>query len=142
MYRLEGDVNRLRVPAPSSTHRADGLWRHTCFEAFIAPSDGPGYIELNFSPSEAWACYAFTGYRSGMAVADPSEAPVIEVTQSPLQLTVDVRVSVSCLRDGAVARIALAAVIEEANGNLSYWALAHPAGKPDFHHSCGFALEF
>jgi hypothetical protein len=32
-------------------------------------------------------------------------------------------------------------VIEETNGRLSYWALAHPPGKPDFHHSDCFALE-
>jgi hypothetical protein len=32
-------------------------------------------------------------------------------------------------------------VIEETNGNKSYWALAHPAGKPDFHHADGFAYE-
>ena len=26
-------------------------------------------------------------------------------------------------------------------GGISYWALAHPPGKPDFHHADGFALE-
>lgn len=35
----------------------------------------------------------------------------------------------------------LSAVIEEADGTLSYWALAHPAGKPDFHHPDCFVLE-
>jgi len=30
---------------------------------------------------------------------------------------------------------------EETNGRLSYWALAHPPGKPDFHHPDCFALE-
>ena len=38
-------------------------------------------------------------------------------------------------------RFGLAAVIEETNGRRSYWALAHPPGKPDFHHADGFALE-
>jgi hypothetical protein len=33
-------------------------------------------------------------------------------------------------------------VIEETNGNKSYWALAHPPGKADFHHADCFALEF
>ena len=32
-------------------------------------------------------------------------------------------------------------VIEEINGRKSYWALKHPAGKPDFHHPDCFALE-
>jgi hypothetical protein len=33
----------------------------------------------------------------------------------------------------------LAAVIEEAGGTLSYWALAHSEDKPDFHASACFA---
>ena len=38
-------------------------------------------------------------------------------------------------------RLALAAVLEDQQGALSYWALAHPPGKPDFHHPVGFTLE-
>ena len=38
-------------------------------------------------------------------------------------------------------RAALSAVIEEASGTKSYWALAHPPGKPDFHHSDAFVLD-
>jgi hypothetical protein len=140
MYRVEGDVSRMRLPAQGPVHRADNLWQHTCFEAFIAPGAGPAYFELNFSPSTAWACYAFTGYRSGMAVVN-IEAPVIAVRQTSTRLSVDVSVDLTGLAVGSAARIALAAVIEEMNGNLSYWALAHPPGKPDFHHSRGFALE-
>jgi hypothetical protein len=36
----------------------------------------------------------------------------------------------------------LSALIEDQNGGKSYWALAHPPGKPDFHHADSFALEF
>jgi len=43
------------------------------------------------------------------------------------------------LRPGAM-RLALSAVIEEERGRLSYWALRHPPGKPDFHHPDAFAL--
>jgi hypothetical protein len=35
----------------------------------------------------------------------------------------------------------LSAVIEEASGRKSYWALTHPSGEPDFHHSDCFVLE-
>jgi hypothetical protein len=38
-------------------------------------------------------------------------------------------------------RVALASVIEDGGGTLSYWALKHPPGKADFHHAHGFALE-
>ena len=42
----------------------------------------------------------------------------------------------------AAWRLGLAAVIEETSGRKSYWALAHPPGKPDFHHPDCFAHEF
>lgn len=35
----------------------------------------------------------------------------------------------------------LSAVIEEAHGAKSYWALAHGSDKPDFHHPDSFVLE-
>ena len=36
-------------------------------------------------------------------------------------------------------RLGLSALIEDMNGAWSYWALAHPPGKPDFHHAACFA---
>jgi hypothetical protein len=39
-------------------------------------------------------------------------------------------------------RLGLSAVIEDKAGHMSYWALAHPPGKPDFHHMDCFAYEF
>ena len=48
------------------------------------------------------------------------------------------------LQDGVVAALAaigLTAVIETATGAKSYWALHHPAEKPDFHHRNGFIHE-
>jgi hypothetical protein len=41
----------------------------------------------------------------------------------------------------AKLRLGLSAVIEESNGVLSYWALKHPPGNPDFHHPDAFVLE-
>ncbi|MBL8399918.1 MAG: hypothetical protein JNL00_02570, partial [Candidatus Accumulibacter sp.] len=34
-YCLRGDLARLRIPAPRPPEAADGLWEHTCFEAFV-----------------------------------------------------------------------------------------------------------
>jgi hypothetical protein len=45
------------------------------------------------------------------------------------------------LPGAAVWRLGLSAVIEETSGRKSYWALAHPKGKPDFHHADCFTLE-
>ena len=41
---------------------------------------------------------------------------------------------------GRSLRLGLSAVVEEYDGMLSYWALRHPPGKPDFHHAAAFAL--
>jgi hypothetical protein len=38
-------------------------------------------------------------------------------------------------------QLALSAVVEDEQGLLSYWALKHPPGRPDFHHPDAFALE-
>jgi len=35
----------------------------------------------------------------------------------------------------------LTAVIETQDGNLSYWALHHPAERPDFHRNAGWTAE-
>ena len=39
-----------------------------------------------------------------------------------------------------LAAFGLTAVIETLDGAISYWALAHPAEKPDFHHPDSFIL--
>jgi hypothetical protein len=147
-YALHANPGAVRVPTRCAPRQADELWKHTCFEAFIAgPSRDHEYRELNFSPSTEWAAYSFERYRSGMApVTLPSE-PRIEVTRSGSQLIVEARVGAEALLPeswrvtGARLQIALSAVIEEENGRLSYWALKHAPDKPDFHHAAGFILE-
>jgi hypothetical protein len=42
---------------------------------------------------------------------------------------------------GSTWQLGLSAVVEEAGGGKSYWALAHPPGQPDFHSPDCFALE-
>ena len=64
-WRLDADLSQLRVPSAAAPVRADDLWRHTCFEAFIAEPRSAAYCELNFSPSGEWAAYRFAGYRTG-----------------------------------------------------------------------------
>jgi hypothetical protein len=141
VYCVEGDASRMRLPPTRPARRVDGLWRHTCFEAFIAPDPGPAYLELNFSPSGEWASYAFSAYRTGMAAAEDIDTPRIAATLHERGLTVDVAVDLSGLAGGVTAKIAIAAIIEESNGSLSYWAIEHPSDKPDFHHVRGFALR-
>ncbi len=143
-YSLVADMSRVRVPLPGAGGRADSLWTHTCFEAFVAPADAPGYHEFNFSPSLAWAAYRFSAYREGMSPTAITQAPQISTHQGPggLELQSVIRLGdLAGVRDALHLRVALAAVIEDNNGSLSYWGLRHAPGKPDFHHPHGFALE-
>jgi len=141
-YVLEGDIARLLIPAESAPHRADKLWQHTCFEAFVGAMETRGYCEFNFSPSTQWAACRFGAYREEMAALDDIQAPYISVRRDTDRLTLDASVDLAPLRphDNPNVRLALSAVIEGADRTLSYWALAHPPGKPDFHHAAGFTL--
>jgi hypothetical protein len=143
-YRVRAKPSDLRLPLPASPTRSDGLWQHSCFELFVrAAAPGP-YYEFNFSPSSAWAAYRFDDHRSGMAAAPMPAPPCIRMRSAPdlVELTVQLELDqLPELAGAATLHIGLSAVIEEADGRKSYWALAHPAGVPDFHHSDCFALE-
>ena len=130
-YLVSGTTASLRLPSLSKPARTDGLWRHTCFEAFLAAPAGETYDEFNFSPSTAWAAYHFSGYRQGMREAAIDSAPQISLSLSEDHL--DLCVHLHLPIDGP-RRLGLSAVIEEVGGGISYWALTHSPGKPDFHH--------
>jgi hypothetical protein len=143
-YRLHGDLAHIRIPHAGAGHRTDGLWRHTCFEAFIAAPATAGYYEFNFSPALEWAAYHFEEYRAGMTAASLTQAPGLQVrrTEGALELTATVHLAgLVPLRDARQLQLALAAVVEEDDGRLGYWALRHVPGNPDFHHPEAFLLE-
>ena len=143
-YLVTGKMSEVRMPPVMAAARSDELWRHTCFEAFVCASSGAEYYEFNFAPSTQWAAYRFSSYRSGMRVANEISAPRIEVQSSPECYTLQASLELdwlSSLPPGARWRLGLSALIEETSGRRSYWALAHPPGKADFHHSDCFAHE-
>jgi hypothetical protein len=140
-FSASGDMTKLRVPTRVVSTRADELWQHTCFEAFIAVPDDAGYVELNFSPSTQWAAYRFTGYREGMAVAEDIQAPIIDVQCDERLLTMTATLQSIIPVHSDSIQLALSAVIEQTNGHKSYWALAHPGSKADFHHRDGFIIK-
>lgn len=139
-YRLEGDPGRLSVPAPASPRRTDGLWRHTCFEAFVQAAAGPGYLEFNFSPSGEWAAYRFDGRRLGMRELELRAGPVIRCRLDPGMLELESTLTLDAVPGDAALRLGLAAVIESTDGSTSWWALRHPPGRADFHDPAGFTL--
>lgn len=142
-YELTGDLTQLRIPAPQPLGEADGLWEHTCFEAFIAVAGEAGYHEFNFSPSGQWAAYAFNGYRV-LSTWKTSQPPLISCVNTHEHLLLEAVIAAADLPQnmaGKPFQLGLTAVLETNDGNLSYWALHHPVARPDFHHRAGFILS-
>ena len=139
-YVVSGAIGDLVLPPQAAPARADELWRHTCFEAFVRAPNVAAYTEFNFAPSAAWAAYRFSGYREGMA-AEEVGAPHIEAQATGERYTLQATLAALPWPRDLAWQLGLSAVIEEAGGRKSYWALAHPPGKADFHHADCFALE-
>lgn len=135
-YVLDGEIDRLRIPPPRPPRVAGQLWRHTCCELFVARRGEAGYREYNFSPSGEWAAYAFESYREGALRVDVSPEILLRQGAGRLELAASIPVKAN-----QKLLLGLSAVVEEESGALSYWALRHAPGKPDFHHPEAFALE-
>ena len=132
-------ADTLVLPA-FGRERRDGLWQGTCFELFVRPERG-GYVEFNFAPLEAWNAYSFTNWRMGKRPYQPDGEPRIVDSRMdgrkprfPELYQLDVILS-GDLMALAPANASLTAVMEEEGGVISYWALAHPPGPPNFHHA-------
>jgi hypothetical protein len=140
-YRLRGALAKLAIPRRVAPGRADRLWEHTCFEAFVAPAGSARYYEFNFSPSTEWAAYAFDGYRQGMRPLALAEAPAIVAATTDDELHVTAGVELAALADAPWPwRIGLTAVVEDLAGGRAYFALGHPREKPDFHDAAAFTV--
>jgi hypothetical protein len=143
-YVITGRMADIAIPMLTASTRTDELWKHTCLEAFLKAPRRKSYCEFNFAPSSQWAAYRFRDYRKGMAPID-GIAPTIDVKPGrdrfELRVLLDVE-TIDELPEKLAWRLGLSAVIEERDGNISYWALAHPKrGKPNFHHADSFAAE-
>jgi hypothetical protein len=134
-----GALSDVVIPTQTLPMRADELWKHTCFEAFVQGGQGEAYFEFNFAPSLQWAAYRFERYREGMSVAFEVPFPEITITPGADRFALTAEVQLPGLSRAADWRLGLSAVVEQTNGAKSYWALAHAPGKPDFHHSDAFA---
>lgn len=139
-YRLTGDPLAIRLPAPAVAAQADGLWQHTCCEAFIAAVDCPEYREFNFSPSGQWAAYHFTDYRRRDASFILGGVPHSSFRCLDDGFELDALLGSELLPAGDTLQLGLSVVVEAANGGKSFWALAHCALQPDFHLRQSFTL--
>lgn len=135
-FIIGGELDKIVMPPRRALGRTDGLWQTTCCEIFLQPEGHPHYLEFNLSPSTAWASYWFDDYRAGMREADVE--PNFDRVGGIVQALFDISNQPDLQH--VDWRLGLSAVIEESDGTKSYWALAHPPGKPDFHHPDCFAL--
>ena len=144
-YALQGDLARVRIaqrnPTEALAAPTQGLWRHTCMEVFVgAAAPGP-YLEFNLAPSGHWAAYRFSGYRAGMAPLTGIRPPRIALRTGSDQLLLSADVELPAPLAAVSLRLGITAVVEDAQGLLSYWALRHPGERPDFHHPDSFEFE-
>jgi hypothetical protein len=141
-YTLTG-AGKVLIPRRIGSLRADNLWQHTCFEAFVRPAGGTIYFEFNFAPSLQWAIYHFDAPRQGMRNAAELGVPILDIQSEGARFELGAEANLGVIPGLANAawQLNLTAVIEEPGGRKSYWALAHPAGRPDFHNPDCFALE-
>lgn len=139
-YFLQCDAYTLMLPEVDEPSRRDGLWQTTCFELFVSRPDGEAYFEYNFSPSTEWQIYRFSAHRTGRA-EEMLDRPVITCDFSDRHFALNVEMMLPDGWHDGPYMLGLSAVVEEADGTKSCWALAHPPGKPDFHHKDCFALK-
>jgi hypothetical protein len=141
-YVVTGQLKELSIPPTTISKRAENLWRHTCFEAFIQTAQTE-YYEFNFAPTLAWAAFRFTGYRCGKSFAEiPIPAIVVHSDPDRYLLQASLNLESIYLPEQPLWHLGVSAVIEDKMGALSYWALAHASDKPDFHRSESFVYEF
>jgi hypothetical protein len=139
-YCMVGALDTLEIASLATAKRVDGLWKSTCFELFIGNFEDEHYLEYNFSPSRQWAAYQFEGYRSDM-VDLVTTAPNIRVEQNVDAHTLIATIALPDAWQERDLSAGVSAVIATKSGLTTYWAAAHPQGKPDFHHKDCFALQ-
>lgn len=139
-YFVHADPAAIRLPQARPAQAADGLWQHTCCEAFIAPADGTEYREFNFSPSGEWAVYRFSDYRERDLAYRAPHGPRVEFRQHADGFELTASLASRLLPAAPSLQLGLTVVVEAADGSKSYWALAHAAVQPDFHLRPSFSL--
>lgn len=132
-YRATGLLKNVLVPDEVAPGFQDGLWRHSCFEAFTGVEHERSYIEFNLSPSGRYAAYEFDNYRDGMRTTTAPTISHIRMMRTDEWLELRWLIQWSAFETREPWQLSLTTIIEELDRTKSYWALAHAPGPPDFH---------
>jgi hypothetical protein len=132
----------LWPPTKTKASRRDGIWQSTCMELFLSTPSMQRYWEYNFCPSGDWNIYQLSGYRSNLqADASCRQPSITQRTQSGgYELAVITQLPPALIHQQELI-LAITAVVEQRNGQLSYWALQHGGSEADFHRRDGFQLR-
>jgi hypothetical protein len=139
---VRGDLSKLSIPAAAEApRRQDRLWEETCLEVFLGTADSGEYREFNLSPAGHWNVYRFTRYREGMREETAIASLPFDVRRDPEALLLTAEIGIGkIVPAGKDLAATVTAVIRTIDGGKSHWAPVHPASRPDFHRSDGFAL--
>lgn len=138
-FELHGDLQNILWPAPNFVEsREDNLWKHTCLEAFFGQGNQPEdpYLEINCAPNGNWNAYSFGSYRETMTTSNTTKVRLLHRDSDGDLLRFQIEVSSEAPL--SFTHVGLTAVIEFANGEISYWALSHQGPKADFHNKDGW----
>lgn len=140
-YSAQGDIDRLFIPPRTAGECKDNLWRTTCFEMFVGHTNSTTYWELNFSPSANWAAYKFTDYRQNRQNEESFAINRLQMKQTKERFDLEVGFLFGALQDFDLTTVCFgfSAVMMDHHGNISYWALRHGDGPPDFHDNTCFS---
>ena len=130
-----------RASSSALSERTDRLWQHTCAELFVAVPGISNYREFNFAPDNRWAVYDFDDYRKPAGGIVQMPMPQISSELNDNAFCISVRLDAACLPVSKALQFSATVVLEDDDGQLSYWAAVHPGEKPDFHHRDGFVLS-
>jgi hypothetical protein len=137
-YLLKGHLGDIVIsainPRPQRVH---GLWNFTCFELFISKKGSNRYVEWNFSPSHDTDYLFFDSYRV-LAQSQLQPLSFVFTKNAGAEYVLEAKVDLKRLESFWPGNknnyeLNLAAVLEHATGERSYWALQHPDPQPDFH---------
>lgn len=118
----------------------EGLWERDVAELFLM---GPGghYHEFNLSPSGAWWCASFSGYRQRIQALPCPSARVssrVEPDVWSASLTVDLH-DIPCLEGKGLEQARLSVTSILCPGQPEYLCSGHQSGgTPDFHLASTF----
>lgn len=143
-YSLLGETGTILLPERSTSPvRKDGLWATTCFEFFFAPQNDPQYWEFNLSPSGDWNIYHMDAYRRvGFREEMSMQRVQFEVRNEAGCISLVAHVDLTPLiPEGHPIQLAISSVLQAVDKHETFWALAHPESKPDFHIRESFLIQ-